>query len=258
MLFDNHIHTKYSADSDMRPDFAIMEAADKGIGLVFTEHYDPDFPGDTDFTFDKAAYFKEYEPLRSSRLRLGVELGMREDTVDKVLAFVKDEPFDLTIGSLHVLDGKDIYDEDFYDGKEKQKLYARYLEEMERMIRLHPFIDVLGHIDYICRHAPYSNPDMTYGDFAREIDAVLRAVIETDTTLELPTKRFASRQARKELFTIYKRFYDLGGRYVTLGSDAHTQDAIGAYFIDAENLARETGLSVVTFREHRMQVSWYA
>ena len=40
MLFDSHLHTEVSADSDMKAQDALARAEELGIGLVFTEHID--------------------------------------------------------------------------------------------------------------------------------------------------------------------------------------------------------------------------
>jgi histidinol-phosphatase (PHP family) len=83
---------------------------------------------------------------------------------------------------------------------------------------------------------------------------VLRAAVETDTVLELNTRRLGERRAVKELVPIYTRYRELGGRYVTLGSDAHAADAIGAHFAAAEELAAATRLRIVTFKERRVEL----
>ncbi|MBF1686338.1 MAG: histidinol-phosphatase, partial [Selenomonas sp.] len=44
MFFDSHIHTSFSADSEMRAEEALARAEEQGIGLVFTEHLDYDYP----------------------------------------------------------------------------------------------------------------------------------------------------------------------------------------------------------------------
>ena len=64
MLFDNHVHTEFSADSEMTAEEALRFAAGRDLGLVFTEHYDCAYPEAIDFTFDPEAYWKKYEPLR--------------------------------------------------------------------------------------------------------------------------------------------------------------------------------------------------
>ena len=85
MIFDSHMHTEVSADSAMKAADALERAAKLGVGAVFTEHEDMDFPGEKDFTFSPEDYWKKYEALRGEgeRLRLGVELGMQEGLAEK-------------------------------------------------------------------------------------------------------------------------------------------------------------------------------
>ncbi len=253
MIFDSHSHTSFSADSDMTAEDALKAARARGLGIVFTEHLDVDFPGELDFSFDPAAYWKQYEPLRGDNLHLGIEVGMQAGTAEASRAFVTRAPFDLVIGSVHLLRGIDIYEKECFEGREKDELYREYFRTMAEMIACHDFIDVLGHIDYIARTAPYKNPELSYGVFADEIDAVLRAAVAQGVVLELNTRRLGSRRALKELAPIYARYHELGGKYVTLGSDAHGADAIGANFAAAEDFARAMGLSIVTFFARKME-----
>ena len=255
MLFDSHTHTKFSADSEMNAKEAQAQAERLGLGLVFTEHLDADQPGpsDIDFTFDPHAYWQEYEPLRGEKLRLGVEVGMRAPTEEKSRAFVAQVPFDLVIGSLHFCEELDLYYPDFYEGKEKSEAWHIYFTDMERELRHHSWVDVLTHIDYICRTAPYENPELDYGTYQQDIEAVLRACIETDTVLELNTRRLSESRGLKELVPIYKRYHELGGKYVTLGSDAHQIDRIGSEFQRASEFAEQVNLRIVTFAGRRME-----
>ena len=253
MIFDSHSHTSFSADSDMTAEDALKAAREQGIGIVFTEHLDVDFPGELDFSFDPEAYWRTYEPLRGDNLHLGIEVGMQAGTAEASRAFVSRAPFDLVIGSVHLLRGIDIYEKECFEGREKDELYREYFRTMAEMIACHDFIDVLGHIDYIARTAPYENPELSYGVFADGIDAVLRAAVAQGVVLELNTRRLGSRRALKELAPIYARYHELGGKYVTLGSDAHGADAIGANFAAAEDFARAMGLSIVTFFARKME-----
>ena len=100
MIFDSHSHTVFSADSEMRAEDAMQKARERGTGIVFTEHLDLDYPGDLDFTFDPQAYWRTYEPLRGETVRLGVEIGMWEQTRERSAAFVREVPFDLVIGAM--------------------------------------------------------------------------------------------------------------------------------------------------------------
>ena len=169
-------------------------------------------------------------------------------------AFVGRAPFDLVIGSIHVLEGQDLYYQSYYEAHAKEEAYAAYFQQMAACLRAYDFIDVLGHIDYIARYAPYANPELSYGAFEDAIDGVLRAAVETDTVLELNTRRLGERRALKELVPIYTRYRELGGRYVTLGSDAHAAEAIGAHFAAAEELAAAARLRIVTFAARRVEL----
>lgn len=254
MIFDSHIHTEVSADSEMKAAKALARAEEIGVGLVFTEHEDMDFPGEKNFTFCPDAYWEKYESLRGGSLRLGVELGMQAGLAEKNHAFVKSVPFDQVVGSIHTLEGYDLYYPDIYHKQGKEELYRLYLTTMAGCIRSHgAFIDILAHIDYIARYAVYSDPEISYAAYAEFIDDVLRALVETDTVLELNTRRFSRRRAMKELVPIFARYRDLGGREVTLGSDAHTADAIGASFAEAGDMAAALGLAVVTFCERKKE-----
>jgi len=252
MLFDSHSHTEISADSEMTARAALAAAERAGVGLVFTEHLDWDFPGEDSFVFVPQAYWEQYHSLRSDHLRLGVEIGLEAGTEARSAAFVEQAPFDLVIGSIHLLNHQDLYYPETFAGCEQREVYAQYFTVMAEQVRRCDFINVLGHIDYICRYAPYDNPELQYSQYSELIDAVLRAVIETDKVLELNTRRLGSRLALKELVPVYARYHELGGRYVTLGSDAHVPEAIAANFAIAQDFTAQLGLHPVTFVARQM------
>ena len=251
MLFDSHLHTVFSADSDMEAQDALARAEALGIGLVFTEHIDFSYQGKLNFIFSPEEYWAAYEPLRGERLSLGVELGMVPGELDMAKAFLARAPFDEVVGSIHLIDGGDIYEPSTYEGKTQQEMYLRYFSLMRDMVRQNPYIDTLAHIDYIARYAPYEQPGISYADWHDAIDEVLRAAIETDTALEINTRRFGDRLAMKELAPIYRRYAELGGRDVTIGSDAHRPEAVGAHLSLAAQMADAYGLSVVTFHARK-------
>ena len=136
-------------------------------------------------------------------------------------------------------------------GKSQQEVYLRYFTLMRDRVRANPFIDTLAHIDYIARYAPYEHPDISYEVWHDAIDEVLRAVVETETALEINTRRFDDRLAMKELTPIYRRFAELGGQCVTIGSDAHRKEVVGAHLSLAAQMAEAYGLKIVTFHERK-------
>ena len=247
------MHTKFSADSEMLAAEAIAKAASLNLGVVFTEHFDYGLElNGKSFTFDAATYMSEYKNLRGDKVRLGVEVGLRESARVANENFLTQADFDFVIGSIHLVDDLDIYYPDFYADKDKATAYKKYFEQMAAEIAVADF-DALGHIDYICRAAPYDNPEIDYPTFAAQIDAVLKIVVEREKVLELNTRRFYSARAVEELVPVYKKYRELGGRYVTIGSDAHKVAAVGNYFERALKFARELDLTPVTFCERKLE-----
>lgn len=252
MLVDSHIHTEISTDSKMVITDAIDRAKKMGIGLTITEHIDLGYPEEGKFIFEPKDYFARYGDLRSPNLRLGVEIGMQTEYTDKNRKIAESHPFDFVLGSIHMVDGIDIYHEEFYRGRPKHLTYGRYFQSMIDCLMSDMYIDALGHIDYISRYAHYDNTEIEYSQFREYIDEVLHLVIEREIALELNTRRlYTAPQAAYMLDTIYRRYKELGGSLVTIGSDAHRPDNIGWAIKDAMALVDRWGLRPVYYENRR-------
>lgn len=253
MIFDSHIHTKFSADSEMLAAQVLDKAASLNLGVVFTEHFDYGVEVDgRKFEFNPAEYMSEYKNLRGDKVRLGVEVGLRKVARAVNEKFIAQADFDFIIGSIHLVDDLDIYYPEFYADKNKATAYRKYFEQMAQEIAIADF-DALGHIDYICRAAPYDNPEIDYATFSAQIDDVLKIVVERGKVLELNTRRFDKVRAVEELIPVYKKYRELGGQFVTLGSDAHRVGAVGNYFERALNFIHELDLTPVTFCKRKLE-----
>ena len=253
MIFDSHMHTKFSADSEMLASEALAKAANLKIGVVFTEHFDYGLEvNGKEFSFNPAEYMNEYKNFRGEKVRLGVEVGLRKFARAANENFIKQADFDLVIGSIHLVDDLDIYYPEFFADKDKVTAYKKYFQQMATEASVADF-DVLGHIDYICRTAPYDNPEIDYATFAAEIDEVLKIVVERGKVLEVNTRRFDKNHAVEELVPVYKKYRELGGRFVTIGSDAHRVAAVGNYFNRALEFVHELNLTPVTFCGRKLE-----
>ena len=76
MIFDSHIHTCFSTDSNMKLTDAINTANKHNIGLVITDHMDLNYPEEVGFHFNVDEYFKEYGKYKNDNVLLGIEIGM--------------------------------------------------------------------------------------------------------------------------------------------------------------------------------------
>ncbi len=256
-MFDSHMHTSFSTDSKMNIEAAIKKASELNMGIITTEHMDLNFPDKDQFRFDPKEYFKEYSKYRSNKVLLGIEIGMIADQALENKKLIESYPFDYVIGSIHIVDNVDVMTEEFYINRSKKDSYEHYFKYMLDCIRTHSFIDSLGHIDYISRYSAYEDKEIYYEDFSEYIDEVLKAVIEADKALELNTRRLGNSDAVNNLKKIYKRFYELGGKMITVGSDSHYENSIGFNFDAAKAIAESCKLKIVYFKERKPEYIYF-
>ena len=246
MLFDAHIHSAVSPDSDMDAGLVIDTLRRQGLGATFTEHCD--FPP-YDFMADFTRYERDYRPLRSASVLLGLELTLGEAHMKQNTTIAAGD-WDFILGAVHYVDGINLYCD--ADTVPAAQLTRRYLTHAKEMVEACGFFDSLAHIDYICRYSAGADACLTYDNYPHEFDALLTAVAQRNLAIEISTKRLDNARNRQILHKIYQRFAELGGKYVTLGSDAHTPQQLGRHFDKAQQIADEAGLAVVYFKERKM------
>lgn len=252
-MFDTHVHTTFSTDSKLSIDDAIKKASSDNLGLIITEHMDLNFPAEGEFIFDIDKYFHEYGKYRNNKLLLGIELGMRDDCINENAIIEKSHPFDYVLGSIHFVNGIDIYEKSFYESKTKLEAYNEYFENMLDNIKSHSYIDSLGHIDYICRYAQYDDKDIYYEEHSNIIDEILKELVDRNIAIEINTRRLSNDATVKNLTKIYRRYSELNGKYVTIGSDSHTENSIGYNYKRALDIAAISNLKTVYFKERKME-----
>ena len=67
MLWDTHMHCRFSGDSDAEPEDMILASISRGLdGICFTDHLDLDYPDEPDaFLLDYPAYHNTIYAHRS-------------------------------------------------------------------------------------------------------------------------------------------------------------------------------------------------
>ena len=252
MIFDTHVHTNFSSDSTMLLEEALAVAQKMKIGIITTEHMDLNYPDKSKFNFDIQKYFATYQKYKSDNFLLGIEIGMAKSCIEKNATVAKAAEFDYILGSIHTVDDMDIYYDVFYRNKTKQEAYEAYFKTMLDCIDTHPYINSLGHIDYIARYAKYEDTEIYYQDFLELIDELLKKIIRKNIALELNTRRFNNKNAIENLLVVYKRYHELGGQIVTLGSDAHRYTDIGNSFSLAIEFIKQCKLDIVYFKNQKI------
>ena len=252
-MFDTHNHCEFSCDSKMTLAQAAITAEKLGIGIIITEHWDYEYPTNPEqFLFDRDAYFKKNLPLRSDRVLLGIEVGMQPHLAEKENKVPEGYPFDFVIGSIHMMNRLDLYEETTYKGLSKEETMHDFLRDSILSVERHDNFDAFGHIDYICRYWPYADKEFHMEENQQEWDKLFRILIEKNKPIEINTRRLESAEAVQSLLPLYKRYKELGGVYCTLGSDAHYTEHVGRRLAVAAAMAKETGLQPVYFKERKM------
>lgn len=255
MYYDTHMHCQRSCDSKMKLLEAVATAESLGIGMCVTEHWDYDYPTFPQaFHFDTTEYVKDVNEVRSDRVLLGIEIGMMPHLVEKNTALARSKDFDYILCSIHCVHRMDIYDQKYYAGKNKKQVMEEYLTDMLTCLQIHPEIDSLAHIDYICRYWPYKGEGLKLADAPDLWDSVFKVLAEREIPMEINTRRLAKdKSVAEELKPIYLRYKELGGKYITTGSDAHYTDAVGSYIKEATELGRDWGLIPVYYKQRKKE-----
>ena len=89
--------------------------------------------------------------------------------------------------------------------------------------------DVAGHIGYLDKYLPNidslkEKTPFEYRDFPDLLDAILKSVILRGKGIEVNTSNYSVYEWPTPIKSVLKRFYELGGEVVTVGSDAHVAD----------------------------------
>ncbi|MBE6053685.1 MAG: histidinol phosphate phosphatase [Clostridium sartagoforme] len=253
MIFDSHMHSKYSTDSNMNILDAISVGKEKNIGIIITDHMDLDYPIKDDFKFHIPSYFNEYEKYRSDSIKLGIEIGLTENTLLDNENIAKNYDFDFILGSIHAVNGLDIYEEYIHQGYNKKEFFSNYFEDMLKCVQLYNNYDSLSHIDYPCRYCSFENKEILVSEYKDILSEIFTTLLSKEKVLELNTTRLHIPEAYKALKDIYKLYRDLGGKYITLGSDAHSHLKINNNFDLALEFIEDLGLKGVYFNKRKIE-----
>lgn len=255
-LLDSHVHSDNSPDAMHSVMYLAEQAEQAGLmGLAITDHADClGFVQDNYHTRIVQSIVDTNKAAAAFRYRIsfsiGVEIGMFGDfdTADYIVGMY---PFDFVLGAIHqAKNGKDLYEIDYgaLSPEETRLLLDDYFDDMLRMVRWGKF-DSLAHLTFPFRCAMKNSGILPSIEPHREqIDAVLRGLVENGKALEVNTAGL--RSAIGDFAPpawVLRRYRELGGELVTIGSDAHRVEDVGAGIGEALALLEETGYRFFAF-----------
>lgn len=251
-MFDFHIHSRVSFDGHDTGAQLAQAAVKAGLKeICFTDHRDF-LRGAREQTmqFDLEAYSAEYDSLEIPGLiiRRGVEYGLYEDNQERMRKELNARSYDFVLGSVHFVDDIDVYFPEYWQGKTIWEAQRHYFETMLECVRVHEDFDVLAHMTYLHKGAgsPVKTP-LPYEDHREIIDEILRILAAKGKGLELNTSGLDRCGGFLPTPDYFRRFKELGGEIVTVGSDAHRSDRVGQYSKDACQVLKEIFGYVCTF-----------
>ena len=262
-LCDFHTHSQISHDSQAPLKEMLRAANERGLQeLCVTDHCEvlegnPPTPP----SFDWATALEQYHQAQAAggqtQLRLGLELGSIPYDPQAAREILRQggEELDFVLGSLHNWIGS--HDNlDFYFGcyagnpQLCRQVVEHALEHTWTLVTRYPdCYDSLAHIIYPLRYIHRDGETLTLADYEDQVREIFREVARTDHALEVNTCRGTSVGQWEPLLGWFK---DCGGKYVTVGSDAHMPEHMAAAIPQALALVQKAGFThVTTFHRRR-------
>lgn len=261
---DYHLHSAFSGDSSTPMEDMIRQGIRLGLThMCFTEHNDFDYPAGPGepadlFEVNTDSYLYELIRLREKyadqiRINFGIELGLQPHLMRRNSVYAKSYDFDFIIGSSHVCNRKDPYYPSFYEGRSEEESYREYFSSIIENIRKFSNFDVYAHLDYVVRYGPNKDNAYSYEKYKDLFDTILELLIEKGKGIEINTGGIKS--GMKDFHpcrAVLKRYRELGGEIITVGSDAHDPSRIAEHFDRAAEVLKECGFRYYTVFEKRM------
>ncbi|MBE6665824.1 MAG: histidinol-phosphatase HisJ family protein [Ruminococcaceae bacterium] len=266
-MFDLHIHTRHSPDSNQTLDEICAQAVKIGLkGIAICDHVDLWFAKElqTDQAIRNCiADVKKARERYGSRLTILQGMEMAEylydpQTAEQILSLGE---WDVVLGSVHSVRFEMIDDSysriDFSTMPMEtiDRFLKEYFRHIAEMIEKTDF-DVLSHLTCPLRYINgkyHRNADiLRHRD---EILSIFEQIIQKEIALEINTSNFDGDFGKLmpdiRLLQTYKK---MGGKRITLASDAHIPQNIGKGFAEITALLQDIGFDgYCIFRQRKAE-----
>lgn len=259
MFADYHVHTEFSDDSIYPVEDVIRDAVKMGMDeICITDHVDYGVKVDWDSgkeilyrngeplaNVDYPAYIEKIRALKEQydgriRIRTGMEFGVQMHTIPLYEKLFTRYPFDFIILSVHQVEDKEFWTQDFQRGRSQKEYNERYYEEMLELVKNYKNYSVLGHMDLIKRYDEEGS--YPFEKLRPVVEEILKIVIADGKGIEINTSshRYGldGTMPSEEILRLYRK---LGGHIITIGSDSHKPEHLGTYIEETKRLLKDMG-----------------
>ena len=267
MLCDLHIHSDNSFDAESSVNEICKKAIDLGLGTIaITDHCEAEFIDkgeDCEFgSFDKlipqsiadtAQAIEDYKG--KLRILRGLELGEPMHDPEQTKKALEYGDFDFILASVHNLRGRDDFYYMDFDSVDIDQILNEYFDELAETASFEHF-DSLAHLTYPLRYIFERKgflPDLSL--YSDKIDKIFNILIKNNKALEINVSGLFKpmKQTLPDL-PLIKRFHDLGGKYITIGTDAHNAKDVGKGIELGFEVAKNAGFTHYTIFENHLPI----
>lgn len=252
-IVDQHVHSDYSPDSSERLADIVRYAHSLGKkAVVTTDHFDYDCKFfKKDVLIDMPGYEQEITELRGQYdidIRTGIEVGFRKDYIGQINDYLQRHSFDLILLSVHN-NGIHDFAEEVFHKQSIDHVLNNYFSHVREAVEVMDNYDIVAHLDYVVR---YTKRGVTLEDYKRcwsVLYDILKTIIHKDKVLELNTTGLFRQGWIHPHSYLIEMYLDLGGKWFSLGSDAHSLNNYEQGFDQAIDLLKAYGIhEIVQFR----------
>lgn len=266
---DMHTHSENSHDSQCKIEAMCQAQIKRGSKfMAVTDHADIYSYEDYDIYtpikrgYETAAALNE-KYKGQIQLLAGVEISEGfwfPEQYEKMRTLV---PYDVVLGSVHCVRYKDFrkayasIDFSKFTEEEVYEYLDVYFSDVLDMMKVTD-MDVLTHLTCPLRYiiGKYGFT-VNLERFYDKISAILQYVIDHELALEVNTSSYNVLNDFMPGREIIKKYYNMGGRIITLGSDAHVVENAAIHFEKAVAFLKEIGIENVYYYKKRKKYSCF-
>lgn len=283
MYADYHLHCEYSDDSNEPMENQIQQAIALGLDeMCFTDHVDYGIKRDwddpegiiirhaiehgkeVDLILANVNYPKYFEALNMNQkkyassisIKKGLEFGIQSITVDafeKLYALYQDD-LDFVLFSMHQVNNLEFWTQDFQKGKTQKEYNDEYYKEIYQTMQMFHHYSCLAHLDLLARYD--ENGIYPFENEKDIIAEILKYAIRDGKGIEINTSSWKyglkDTQPSRAILKLYK---DLGGKIITVGSDAHETKYLASHIKDAYAILKnEIGINEICTFDHMQPI----
>lgn len=267
MLADMHTHSENSQDSVCKIEDMCNAQIKAGTRIfAVTDHFDTSEYGKVDIfapikkSCDTASLMNEKFAGELTVLR-GIELGdgfFNYEVYEKALSLCR---YDVVIGSVHIWKNGDkaeiisIFDFSSVPYEKVEEIMDSYFDDVLTTVQTQN-IDILAHLTYPLRYINYKHGvGIKLSKYEKKIEKILQIIIEKGIALEVNTSSVDTLGSLMPPPDIIKKYYDMGGRLITLGSDAHVAENASKAFFDTAEVIKEIGFKKIYYYKNRKPIA---